>query len=143
MSLPGVHSAHGNVRLPITCINKKYCVEKKDCPETFDDIMAVISWSLTQAALGRNPHCRHDGTEFQKSFGDRARMKSASEPLGLQAILCQVTGDWAFYKQVFRFPSWNEKANCCYKCPANSEEIRDPSPEAAWRIFFAVSVSVY
>jgi hypothetical protein len=139
MSLPGVHSTHENLRLPITVINKKYCAQV----HSYDDIMAVISWSLTHAALGRNPRCRHDGTEFQKSLGDSVRVASAAKPLGFQAVLCQVTGDWAFFKQVFRFPSWNERDNCCYRCSANSSEIRDPSPEAAWRIPSAVIVFVF
>jgi hypothetical protein len=46
-------------------------------------------------------------------------------------VLLQCRGDWAFYKQVFNFPGWNE-ASICWRCGCSAAE-RGYSEEANWR----------
>ena len=50
--------------------------------------------------------------------------------------LCQVRGDWSFYKEIFGFPAWNEGGNMCWMCSASSQPDMpwtDFSWGAAWR----------
>ena len=54
------------------------------------------------------------GRVWQDSDSDRK--KKAGKSIGTPAALCQVTGDWKMYKQVFRFPQHNETHGCCFKC---------------------------
>ena len=48
--------------------------------------------------------------------------------------LVQVRGDWAWYKQMFQFPSWSNK-EICWLCRANTSNrpYWDFSLSAAWR----------
>ena len=49
--------------------------------------------------------------------------------------LGQCRGDWAFYKQIFDFPSWSSM-NICWKCSASrggAHDYKDCSASAAWR----------
>jgi hypothetical protein len=46
-SLPGLQSS---MRIPITCINKKFM----HTHNTIDDCMKIVAWSLKALAVGRN-----------------------------------------------------------------------------------------
>ena len=70
--------------------------------ETFDDVMQVMVWSLRQAALGIWPGCRHDGSAWTNTDVKRKGMRAAS--LELHGVLCQITGGWKMYKDIFRLP---------------------------------------
>ena len=37
-------------------------------------------------------------------------------------------------KDVFRLPQHNEKAGCCWLCPATPDNMRDASAAAPWRV---------
>ena len=55
-------------------------------------------------------------------------------PLGVNALLVQCRGDWAMYRELFRFPSWSSAA-VCWKCEANrtDKDFKDFSLTAALR----------
>jgi hypothetical protein len=125
--LPGQSNSQKQLRVPVTCINKKFLLKG----ETWEQILAVMSWSFQQLAIGEHPRSRHDGSDWLAS--DRCRAKLAGQPLGVQGILAEVKGDWAFFKSVFRFPQHNQKDGCCWLCSCVPAEIRDCGSSAAWR----------
>jgi len=57
----------------------------------------------------------------------------AGKSIGLRAFLFEFRGDWSFFKSVFSFPGWRENGGCCWRCPAQPEDIRKASSSAAWR----------
>lgn len=93
--------------------------------------MQVVAWSFECAATGTFPSCRHDGQPWEKTDAKRKRL--ACTPLGYKAVLAEVRADWAFMAQVFKFPSHNTKAGCCWRCSVTPETMRDFSLTAAWR----------
>lgn len=125
LSLPGCSGADANIRFPLAAINKKHCIKHK----TFDDVLAVLTWSLQICALGTYPTKNH----VDEPFADKKRLGWAGKPLGFRAMLAEVRGDWKFYKDTFRLPGWQEKRGCCWKCEVTPDGIRDPSSTAAWR----------
>ena len=127
MSLPGMTGKWRDLRIPLAALGAEWVA--KDA--TFDDILEVISWSLKFAALDVAPPARHDGSPWRAS--DSQRKAAAGKPLGCPALLCQVTGDWKMYKQVFRFPQHNEVRGCCFKCRATPLAMRRTDPDADWR----------
>ncbi len=62
LKLPGLTGIYEHMRVPLACISRKYLLQEK----TFDDIVAVLTWSLQQAASGTMPLAGHDGTQFQQ-----------------------------------------------------------------------------
>eukprot|EP00974_Lingulodinium_polyedra_P079733 7720822-Lingulodinium_polyedra.AAC.1 len=71
-----------------------------------------MQWSLRQAALGCWPTKRHDALPWRAT--DTKRRKKTGNVLGCTGILCQITGDWKMFKDIFRFPQHNEVAGCCW-----------------------------
>ena len=49
--------------------------------DTWDDIMQVMSWSLSYLCIGEFPKMRHDGMQFQKQIGSGYRMAKAGRSL--------------------------------------------------------------
>lgn len=127
MNMPGLTGDWKTLRIPITCLSKKNIAQK----DTYDDILAVLAWSLQHCATGAFPKCRHDGTPWSSS--DHNRAKNSSKTLGLKACLCEVRGDWAFLKECFGFPAWNEVRGMCWRCKCTPSELRDCGLGAAWR----------
>lgn len=130
MSFPGFTGGQANIRLPITVINKMFCL--KDV--TFDDILEVIAWSLRCLVTGTLPSKRHDSKDWLPN--DAQRRRQGGSPIGsirLQGVLAEVRGDWSCFKSIFRLPGWNEKAGCCWRCTVTPEGIRDSSLQASWR----------
>lgn len=127
LSFPGFVGKNRNIRIPLTGVMKKHMVTRA----TVDDIFAVIAWSFQCCYLGSHPCKRHDGKEWLPSDAHRRRRNGVS--LGAQSILMEVRGDWCFYKSVFSFPGWQEKGNCCWRCPAKLSDIKDASSSAVWR----------
>ena len=56
LNMPGLSGEFGNLRMPIALVEHKYVLKHK----TFDDIFAVVAWSLRQCAIGKQPSRRHD-----------------------------------------------------------------------------------
>lgn len=128
LSFPGWVGQHANIRFPITVIQKRHCVKHK----TLDEILSIISWSLTCLAEGCMPVARHDNTPWLP--GDHLRKKQAAQSTGLHGILAEVRGDWSCFKSVFRLPSWNERGGCCWRCRATPATIKETGLDASWRL---------
>ena len=67
------------------------------------------------------------------SSSDGYRRQRSGKPLPAGGCLCEVRGDWAFFKQTFDFPAWNTKSGVCWQCCCRPEDIRDTSLQASWR----------
>jgi hypothetical protein len=127
LSFPGLVGEKEHMRVPLTCIKKKFCIKN----ETFDDIMTIISWSLKAAAENEFPTNRHDESPF--SAKEKFRIDQAGKKVGVPAGLVEVRGDWQFFKQIFRFPGWREKKGCCWRCKATPANIAQVGSNASWR----------
>ena len=125
--MPGLPPGKQELRLPICGLNRKFVVAS----HTFDDICAIIAWSFQQCALGTMPSCRHDGSQFNCTDSKRKKMAKKTFP---KAILAEVKGDWAFYKQCFRYPQQNERGGICFRCEASPGNYKDCSLQADWRV---------
>ena len=121
LNLPGLEGAHSALRFPITVVNKRYVMLHK----TADDVLAVVKWSLEQCLLGKMPTRRHDDLPWRPEDNQRRRLAGSSFP---PALLCEVRGDWAFYKQVFRFPQHNELLGCCWRCTVTPMTFSNVGP---------------
>ena len=103
MTYPGKQRS---MRMLYTGISKNKCVRKK----TFDDLLAVFAWDLEHLATGKRATCRHDRTPWKASDMARAKLAAKEPDLPFRAALCEVRGDWKFYKECFDFPAWNTLA---------------------------------
>ena len=115
LSLPGQVGKHKNLRIPLVAVPRKQVG-----PNTFDDIFEVLAWSFHCCAAGVHPQSRHDDLPWKES--DARRKKVAGEPLRVRACLLQFRGDWKCYAEVFKFPLWNVKMGCCWKCCCTPDE---------------------
>ena len=86
LSLPGLTGANSTMRIPITCFG-----EKQKGPNTWQDIMAVVKWSLEILATGRPAGARHDGSHWLKSDTKRQAGKAVQ-----RSCLVEVRADWKF-----------------------------------------------
>ena len=100
-------------------------------PSTFHDICEVFAWCFKHLIAGVHPSARHDNKEWLPS--DKQRNNKAGQPLGFQALLCEVRGDWKFYKECFNFPGWNTVSGICWHCDCTPAELREVGPDAGWR----------
>ena len=105
-------------------------VRKSDMvPETIDTLLEVMAWSFNVLLSGITP---------DTDWLDRP-LEGGGEWLanGYRGCLAQCRGDWAFYKEIFRFPAWNEAESMCWMCRAGSRDPRlsftDFSATAGWR----------
>ena len=127
MSLPGLAGRSRSLRIPITCIEKKYLMKGK----TVDDILEVVRDSFICLASGCNMETRMDRQPWRKS--DKARSRKQGSALGLQGVLAAMTADWAAYKSAMRFPQHNETAGFCWRCAITPAELKQVSSAANWR----------
>ena len=115
LTFPGLGPDFSGLRIPIVAVPDMLFSKN-----TWDDIMDVVSESFIALAKGEHWSQRPDGKPWQS--GDSKRKRDASKPLGVRACLCEVRGDWKFYKEIFRFPQFNEKAGCCWICRCTPEQ---------------------
>lgn len=127
LNFPGHTAELANLRLPVSAIMKKFMLKH----DTVDDILSIVSWSLQCALDGNMPARRHDGTPWDKT--DSWRKKFSGKPIGIRSAAVEVRADWACLKETFRFPGWNEKRGCCYRCNVTPAEVRNCSADATWR----------
>ena len=116
MNMPGLGGKWRNLRLPVTCLNHKQVTYN-----TWIDIMAVITWSLSWAGMGFHPSARHDDKPFGSS--DAKRRKAAGSPMLSSAALVEVRGDWKFMGEVFGFPKHNTAAGLCWNCRCTPADV--------------------
>ena len=115
INLPGVGGKFARMRIPICAVPSS-----KICDETMDAIMEVIAWSLRHLQAGVHPEGRHDGTRWNAS--DKQRSRKSGQPLGFNASLVEVRGDWDFYSKVFHFPYHSELDGICWLCPCKRRQ---------------------
>ena len=119
LNLPGQAGTYSTLRLPLTGLSRKQISE-----HTFYDIIDVLSWSLRHCYAGTLPRCRHDGAAFWKSDQKRKKLyENKDYELGVRGTLVEVRGDWKMYKEIFKFPAWNQKVGCCWRCKATPAEV--------------------
>ena len=60
--------------------------------------------------------------------------KGKTGQLGFRALLLQARGDWAWFKEIFAFPSWSAHS-ICWKCHANNSDCHfcNFGKNANWR----------
>ena len=123
LNLPGLTGDLGNLRIPITGLNKKFMAKGK----TEDDIMEVIAWSFRCLLTGVMPEYDLHGAKLK---GKAA--KWAGQPVP-KAILTEVRADWSWLKATFRFPQHNELDGICWQCDAKPEDIKKCTSDARWK----------
>ena len=98
--------------------------------DTLDHCLRILSWSLNALS---------DGVHPQVGPFDEPLHRGPRGPLAgpWRAVLAQVRGDWAFYKECFHFPQWNEAERMCWMCQASSTIpellFTNCRADAAWR----------
>ena len=117
-----------DMRVPLFAIDHRHVVKDK----TFDDIMTVLAWSFLCLAAGRFPVARHDDSAFHPRT-DQLRSKSAGSEVGLHGFLVECRGDWKMFKDVFRFPQFNENSGICWLCNCTPQTWRLVDERAPWR----------
>ena len=118
---PGATGKYKNLRIPVTAFSKD-----RAGPNTFDDIFAVIQWSLQQLAVKMWPASRHDGTAFTQSDTWRSRMRSKAVSLPLGGVLCQIKADWKCMKEVLKLPGWQDD-EICFLCHIRKTQVSGTS----------------
>ena len=83
--------------------------------ETLDAVFRIMGWSFD---------CMLDGEFPSANWYGRASEQRGVLAGGWRAAVCEARGGWAFYTEVFKFPSWNGAERMCWLCKANST-IRD------------------
>ena len=127
---------HGNgARMLFTCIEKgDLCGCGCHGRHTIDAILEVIVYCMKALLRGKAPSMRHDKSPWRPE--DKERAKRAGMDLGFFAHLVQNRGDWAWFKQLFKFKGW-ASAQICWRCEANRSDkpFWDVGPDARWRKF--------
>ena len=81
------------------------------------------------------PEKRHDGSEWS-SQDKRSGRHAKHGKIGVNAMLRQIRGDWAWYKQMFGFSGW-ASTNMCWMChatqPTGPFPYTDFSSSSGWR----------
>ena len=116
LNLPGLSKEFGHMRLPITALPK--CAIG---PNTWHDVFTIIKESFVALAVGVSWTTRADGTAF--GAGDFKRKRRSGKKLRCRAALVEIRGDWDFLHKVFNFPSWRNKAGCCWMCKCTPDQV--------------------
>ena len=102
---------------------------------SFDDVWAVVSWSMTALMLGKWPEQNHLGQEFD----DPWRRPMRGKPLPIRAACLAKTGDWAWMKQAMDLNGWNPQGlakRMCWICEGGKRlecSVWDFSMTTPWR----------
>ena len=150
-------TSHSALRVPFTCIQLRHLAD-----DSFQAIVAVFCWSMRCLAAGCHPVTRHDGTPFgsdelhrrvaagiagasseeggprpEKGNSNPEKGASSTEPgspLGAQAFLAEIRGDWVWLQKLLKFPAWNKAEGFCWLCRVQLADLRVPDTAAApWR----------
>lgn len=125
-----------NSRFLVTVIEDSYLCKCGSCSgrHTLDPLLSVMCWSLRCLLTAQYPSTSPSGAPWQKQ--DSWRLQKVHTVMPIKALMLQMRGDWACYKQVFSFPGWQSK-HICWKCIAGREDSQAPftdfSMTAAWR----------
>ena len=93
MSVPGLHHENKNVRIPLAAVPKQFVLDH----DSWDDIMQVMSWSLSYLCIGEFPKMRHDGLPFKKQMGSAYRLAKAGKSLEVDSVVCCFLNSFYFF----------------------------------------------
>ena len=128
LSFPGLsQKLFRDMRVCLTAVPHEFML--RECQ---DDIMAVLSWSLSALSKGQYPDKRRDGTDWGPA--ESWRKRRAGQPL-LQAILLEVKGDWKQLQACFGLPGWMGRSDqpICWRCSASKLTIKEESGlDSSW-----------
>lgn len=127
LNIPGLPPPWHTLRIPLTGFSKKHFAGK----ETYDDLLAILAWSFEQLAIGHWPKVRHDGAAWKPS--DSKRRRQAGVALPCRGALVEIRGDWAFMRECFGLPAWNEAQGLCWLCSCTPNTLRQVGADAPWR----------
>ncbi len=115
LNLPGLSGKNGRMRIPLVVLP-----DHAVSPNTFDDIMSVIAWSMRHLLSGSRPVCRHDGSPWSSSDTSR---KKKTRSLNFRACMVQARGDWDWMGKCFHLPFHNVKEGCCWLCACKRSQV--------------------
>jgi hypothetical protein len=121
----------GSPRNLFTAVPKSFCSGR----DTHEDILKIFTQSMVILSQRNYPSVRLDGQAWIRPE-DNLRAKLQGDKLGCGACLIELRGDWAYYNQVFGFPSWASH-RICWTCTASKTgetSFKDTGPCALWRI---------
>lgn len=88
-------------------------IQKSDIgPNTLDVLFQRLAWSFNALAAGSMPQRDWKGLRSNEQHG-RALAN------GWRPIVVCLRGDWEFFCQVCRFPTWTSTPNMCFICNAS------------------------
>eukprot|EP00959_Pyramimonas_sp_CCMP1952_P233200 4873305-Pyramimonas_sp.AAC.1 len=97
--------------------------------DTLDSLLRIFGWSCNVMLSGQTPFVDWNNRALEGGGQDLAA--------GFRACLCQIRGDWSFYKEVFYFPQWNQSDMMCPFCRASSVDMHrcwtNVAQDAGWR----------
>ena len=118
-------SKHKLLRVPFTVIPHHWVG-----PQTHNEILQVLEWSLTWMRLGKFPTTLPDNNPIS----GKSRVAVAGSSLGYVAAILEVRGDWKHFAEVLKLPHWQGKESICWRCSCTKEQITQVGDRAPWRL---------
>ena len=118
----------GDMRIPLVVLDHRHVIKG----QTFDDLLEVLAWSFVCLGVGRFPTRRHDNSAFHPR-SDQVRCRKGGSVVGFHAFLVECRGDWKMFKDVFRFPQFNENSGICWLCNCTPQTWKSVDDSAPWR----------
>ena len=132
LNFPGLEGEFKALRIPLVVMP-----HSRVCSETWEDVFAIIKWSLVVLATGVWPTARHDGSPWNET--DKARR--TARPI-LQGALVEVRQDWKFAVEVFGFPAHNTGLGNCWACKCTPETVFRGSPQQIHPHTFVIHIII-
>jgi hypothetical protein len=117
INLPGCTGANGRMRIPLFAM-PDWAIG----PNTLDDVMTVVAWSMRHALAATKPCARHDGSHWNEKE-DASRAKDDAYAMPIPATMVQSRADWDWMGKCFHMPFHNVKLGCCWLCGCRREEV--------------------
>ena len=90
--------------------------------ETLRPLLEVFIWSLTILMSGVMPGKNHKGEEFTAARDRRRRSLAGSRVAGPYLFyLCQIVGDWKWFREEFKLAANYGQNFCCWRCKATKD----------------------
>lgn len=91
---------------------------------TWFPILECLKWSLAALSTGYHPDRRHDRSTIRAS--DHSLLGLENQPLGFQACVLYMKGDWAEFSTRFGFPPHNDGIRPCFLCAVPPDRMCCP-----------------
>ena len=112
-------------RTLISCLENKFhcaCGCKGRC--TMDSFLLVVVWDFLNMLCGARASSRHDKSDWTP-HDRKCKRHMSDRPLGFFAKLCEIRGDWMFFKGLFSLMGWASHM-ICWKCMATHADGEMP-----------------